>query len=95
MNRPLQVYLDERDLARLEAWARARGWTKSHAIRAAVRALTRPAAEDPLLELSGLTDGLPPDCSEHFTRYFAETVGAERPAASQARSRRARKPVRR
>src|SRR5438876_53599 len=45
MNRPLQVYLDERDLARLEAWARARGWTKSRAIRAAVRALTRLAVE--------------------------------------------------
>jgi hypothetical protein len=95
MNRPLQVYLDAQDLKRLEAWARARGWTKSHAIRAAVRTLTRPAAEDPLLELSGLTDGLPPDCSEQFNRYFAETVVEERPQASTARRRRARKPVRR
>jgi hypothetical protein len=52
MARPLQVYLDERDLERLDAWARERGWTKSQAIRAAVRALTRRPAEDPVLELS-------------------------------------------
>jgi len=51
MMRPLQVYLDERDLKSLEAWARERGWTKSQAIRAAVRALARRPAEDPLLEL--------------------------------------------
>src|SRR2546427_8162591 len=95
MNRPLEVYVDERALALRGAWARARGGTKSQATRAAVRALTRPAAEDPLLELSGLTDGLPPDSSEHFNRYFAETIVAERPAADRARQRRARKPVRR
>ena len=47
--RPLQVYLDERDLKSLDAWARERGWTKSQAIRAAVRALARRPAEDPLL----------------------------------------------
>jgi hypothetical protein len=63
MSRPLQVYLEEDDLARLEAWARARRWTKSQAIRAAVRALTRRPADDPLLELSGDIDGLPPDLS--------------------------------
>jgi hypothetical protein len=68
MARRLQVYLDEQDLARLEAWARGRGWTKSQAIRAAVRALTRPPDEDPLLELSGDIDGLPPDLSERFER---------------------------
>jgi hypothetical protein len=59
MARPLQVYLDERDLDQLNAWARERGWTKSQAIRVAVRALTRRPADDPLLELSGDIDGLP------------------------------------
>lgn len=49
MARPLQVYLDDTDLKRLEAWASQRGWTKSQAIRAAVRALTRAPAEDPIL----------------------------------------------
>src|SRR5207247_2367323 len=44
MMRPLQVYLDERDLKSLEAWARERGWTKSQAIRAAVRAPSRRLA---------------------------------------------------
>jgi hypothetical protein len=94
MSRPLQVYLDAADFARLEAWARERGWTKSQAIRAAVRALTRPTGEDPLLDLSGVVDGLPPDCSEQFNRYFAETIIAERPA-DRAGRRRTGKPVRR
>jgi hypothetical protein len=92
MTRPLQVYLEERDLDRLDAWARARGWTKSQAIRAAVRALTRRPAEDPLLDLSGDIEGLPADLSRHFDRYLAETFVAEPPAAYRAR-RRSRPPV--
>jgi hypothetical protein len=95
MTRPLQVYLDERDLEQLEAWARGRGWTKSQAIRVAVRALTRRPAEDPLLELSGDIDGLPSDLSEHFDRYLNETVVAEPRAPYRARRRRSRTPVRR
>ncbi len=87
MSRPLQVYLDERDLERLDAWARRRGWTKSQAIRAAVRALTRQPGEDPLLELSGDIDGLPPDLSGKFERYLSETFVAERPAPYRARGR--------
>ena len=59
MSRPLQVYLDEADLQKLEAWAASRGWTKSQAIRAAVRALTRSPQADPLLAASGMIDGLP------------------------------------
>lgn len=88
MNRPLQVYLDERDLERLDAWVRERGWTKSQAVRAAVRALTRRPAEDPLLDLSGDIDGLPPDLSENFDRYLNETFVAESPAPYRARRRR-------
>ncbi len=95
MARPLQVYLEEQDLERLEAWARERGWTKSQAIRAAVRALTRRPAEDPLLELSGDIDGLPADLSEHFDRYLAETFVAEPRAPYRARRRRSRPAVRR
>jgi ribbon-helix-helix CopG family protein len=95
MSRPLQVYLDEADLTRLEAWARERGWTKSQAIRVAVRALTRRPAEDPLLELSGDIDGLPADLSEAFDRYLNETFVAETRAPYRARRRRSRPPVRR
>jgi Ribbon-helix-helix protein, copG family len=80
MTRPLQVYLDDADFARLETWARERGWTKSQAIRAAVRALTRRPAADPLLELSGDIDGLPADLSANFHRYLDETFVAESPA---------------
>jgi hypothetical protein len=95
MARPLQVYLDERDLERLDAWARGRGWTKSQAIRAAVRALTRRPGEDPLLELSGDIDGLPRDLSERFERHLEETFVAESPAPYRARRRRSPASVRR
>jgi hypothetical protein len=95
MTRPLQVYLDEADLERLDAWARDRGWTKSQAIRAAVRALTRRPAEDPLLELSGDIDGLPPDLSANFERYLHESFVAESPAPYRTRRRPSGKPLRR
>jgi len=95
MTRPLQVYLDEQDLQRLDAWARERGWTKSQAVRVAIRALTRQPAEDPLLELSGTLDGLPEDLSENFDRYLNETYLAEPAAPYRARRRRSRAPVRR
>lgn len=94
MRKPLQVYLDDDDLARLEAFADARGWTKSQTIRAAIRALTRRPGEDPLLELSGDIDALPRDLSESFNQYLNETFVAEAPATYGAR-RRARKTVRR
>jgi hypothetical protein len=87
MTKPLQVYLEEDDLKRLESFARERGWTKSQAVRAAVRALTRPRADDPLLELSGDIDGLPPDLSREFDRYLNETFVAEPPATYRARRR--------
>lgn len=87
MSRPLQVYLDERDLEQLDAWARARGWTKSQAIRAAVRALTRRPATDPLLDLSGDIEGLPADLSTSFDRYLNETYIAEARAPYRARGR--------
>jgi hypothetical protein len=94
MSRPLQVYLDDADLDRLEAWARERGWTKSQAVRAAVRALTRQPVGDPLLQLSGDIDGLPADLSANFQRYLDETFVADSPAPYRTR-RRPRTPVRR
>jgi ribbon-helix-helix CopG family protein len=96
MAKPVQVYLDDLDLERLEAWARQRGWTKSQAVRAAIRALTRPPAEDPILELSGMLDGLPEDVSANFDRYLTETYVAERPARYRTRRRpRTRSAIRR
>lgn len=87
MTKPLQVYLEDDDLERLEAFARERGWTKSQVIRTAVRALTRRPSSDPVLELSGDIDALPPDLSREFDRYLNETFVAEPPATYRARRR--------
>lgn len=95
MARPLRVYLDERDLAQLDAWARGRGWTKAQAIRVAVRALTHRPAEDSLLQLSADIDGLPSDLSAHFDRYLDQTFVAEPRAPYRANRQRARTPARR
>jgi hypothetical protein len=92
MSKPLQVYLEADDLERLEAFARERGWTKSQAIRTAIRALTRQRSSDPVLELSGDIDGLPPDLSREFDRHLNETFVAE-PSATYGTRR--RPPVRR
>jgi hypothetical protein len=87
--KPLQVYVDEAELTRLEDWSRRQGMTKSQAIRAAIRALTRPKEEDPLLALSGMVhDRLPADCSEQFDRYLQETFVAEPPPPSYPQRRR-------
>jgi hypothetical protein len=95
MTKPLQVYLDDDDLERLEAFAHERGWTKSQTIRAALRALTRPRPDDPLLELSGDIDGLPTDLAENFARYLNETFIAEPQATYRVRRKQARKADRR
>ena len=87
MTKPLQVYLEDADLERLEAFARERGWTKSQAVRTAVRALTRRPSSDPLLDLSGDIDALPPDLSRDFDRYLTETFVAEPPATYRVRRR--------
>ncbi len=94
MSRPLQVFLEDRELERLEKWSRARGWTKSQAVRAAIRSLTRPKDEHPLLAASGMIadDGLPPDVSERLDHYLDQTFVAE---TSPRYGRRTRRRVRR
>ena len=85
MNRPLQVYLEEAERKRLEAGVRRRGWTMSQAVRVALRALTRPVEDDPLLAASGMVEGLPPDLSDQVDRYLTETFVAEPRARYRAR----------
>ncbi|HMI90642.1 MAG TPA: ribbon-helix-helix protein, CopG family [Polyangiales bacterium] len=92
MARPLQVYVDDADLERLEAWSKKRGWTKSQAVRAALRALTREDAGDPLLSASGMIAGLPPDLSTKIDRAIEETFIAT--PASQAKKTRPRRGLR-
>lgn len=87
MTKPIQVYLERDDLESLEAFAKTRGWTKSQAIRTAIRALTRRPPADPVLELSGDIDALPPDLSAEFDRYLNETFVAEPAATYRARRR--------
>ena len=95
MAKPVQVYLDAADVARLDTWTRAQGWTKSRAIRTAIRALTRPRDEDPLLAASGMIDGLPSDVSEQFDRYLEETFVATKARPPLRKKRRSRAVVRR
>ena len=88
MTRPLQVYLEDSELDRLEKWADERGWTKSQAVRFALRALTCAQDEDPLLSASGMIDGLPEDLSQNIDRYLLETYVAEkRPRYRKTRRR--------
>ncbi len=86
--KPLQVYLAEDESRRLDRWAKQRGWTKSQAVRAAIRALTSDRDEDPLLSMSGMVqEVLPEDCAEHFDRYVQETYVAEEKAEYRKRKR--------
>jgi hypothetical protein len=95
MSRPLQVYLDEQDMAALEGWSRQRGWNKSQAIRAAVRALTRSQDTDPLLASGGMIDGLPRDLSARFDDYLQETYVAKTSRPPRRPRRRSRSAIRR
>ncbi|MBI2962352.1 MAG: hypothetical protein HYY35_01235 [Deltaproteobacteria bacterium] len=97
MAKPLQVYLDDEDFDRLDSFAASHGWTKSQAVRVAIRALTRPAEEeDPLLGLSGMIDGLPEDLAENLHRYADEAcvIGERQPRYGRVQ-RRARGRLRR
>ncbi len=85
MSKPLQVYLDDAELERVDSWLRERGWTKSQLVRAALRAFLRTPESDPLLAASGMIDGLPREASTRFDDYLNQTYVAERPPAYRAR----------
>jgi hypothetical protein len=82
--------MDEHELERLDAWARERGWTKSHAVRVAIRAVTRIREQDSLLRACGMIDGLPADLSERVDDYLKETYVAEKAASRYGKRRRQR-----
>jgi hypothetical protein len=88
MTKPLQVYLEDADYERLDRWTRERGWSKSQAIRVALRALTQAPQEDPLLSASGMIEALPKDLSEQFDRYLQETYIAENSSLYRKRRKR-------
>ncbi len=90
MSRPLQIYMNEHELELLDTWARERGWTKSHAVRIAIRALTRDRDEDPLFRACGMIEGLPENLSEHIDDYLEETFVAEKAATTYRKPRRRR-----
>jgi hypothetical protein len=90
MTRPLQIYLDEHEFQVLDAWARERGWTKSQAVRTAIRALTRARDEDPLLRACGMIEGLPEDLSERIDDHLEATFVAEKAVAACRKPRRSR-----
>ena len=87
MMKPLQVYVDAEEAARFDAWSRARGLTKSQAVRLLIRAATRRATEgnEPLLGMSGSIHGLPEDLSTRIDRYLEETYLAQTPSAPRRR----------
>lgn len=97
MSRSLQVYLQDDEFQLLEQWAGERGWTLSAAVRVALKALTRPSGEDPLLAASGMIEGLPSDLSARFDEQLLGTYVAEPriPYVASKRKRAARKTVRR
>ena len=96
MTRPLQVYLDEQDMAALEGWSRERGLNKSQAVRAAVRALTRSdEGGDSLLAARGIVDGLPKDLSSRFDHYLQETYVAKTSRSARRANRRGQARLRR
>jgi hypothetical protein len=94
MTHPLQIYIDAGELRQLEAWTRRRGWTKSQAVRVAIRALTRERGRDPLLDASGMIEGLPSDLSTDFDKHLEETFVVRKTTAPR-RAKQARPRVRR
>jgi hypothetical protein len=97
MAHALQVYLEDADFQALEAWAKARKWSLSRAVRVALKALTQIGKEeDPLLAASGMIEGLPHDFSDRVESYLSSTYVAEpiAPYGPQKPRRRSRKSVR-
>ena len=83
----MQVYLDDHEMERLEAWVCEHGWTKSQAVRAAIRALTRRHDEDPLLQACGMIEDLPEDLSRRIDDYVEETFVAKKRCSTNRKRR--------
>ena len=90
MSKPLQVYMNEHELELLSAWARERGWTKSQAVRMAIRAVTRVRDEDSLLRACGMIESLPEDLSGRVDDYLEETFVAGKAASRYGKRHRQR-----
>jgi hypothetical protein len=90
--RPIQVFLDNRDRALLEALAEREGMSLAETLRQAIRHWAREAnaADDPLLRLIGSIDEahLPEDLS---TRHDEYAVARRTDEQGGDRKRRARK----
>ena len=56
--KPIQVYVTDRDLAALKAWARARHASVSDVVRGAVHAIVHSQERDPFLAAIGMLSGL-------------------------------------
>jgi hypothetical protein len=95
MPRPIQVYLSDLDCDRLDAWAKEHGWTKSQAVREAIRLATKASVQDPILDLVGIFDGWPRDASSRVDHYLNQADLAERKTKSPSRPARSRAAVRR
>ena len=93
--KPLQVNGESSELEQLERFSRARGWTKSQAVRVAVRALVRSSEPDPLLRGSGMIEGLPEDLSANFAEHLEETFVVQKTKKRAARRASAAKRLRR
>lgn len=74
--RPIQLYLDPEDRARLERLAGEMGLSMAETLRLALRRLAAEQAgeEDPLMKLMGSIDNpdLPRDLSTRHDEYFVE-----------------------
>ena len=89
MPKPLQVFVDEDELKRLDQWSKERGWTKSQAIRVALRALTGGVDDDPLLAASGMIHGLPKNLSTQVDRALQETfIASPTPTKAKRQAKR-------
>jgi hypothetical protein len=80
--------MNEQEIELLDVWASERGWTKSHAVRMAIRALIKAREEDPLLKSSGMIEGLPDDLSIRIDDYLKETFIAEKAVSGYRKRRR-------
>jgi hypothetical protein len=90
MRRRVQVSLNSFERERLDVWAKAHGWTKSQAVRQAIRLATKRPTDDPILDLIGAFDGFPADASTRVDHYLNQADLAERRAKARKQRERSR-----